>query len=64
MKPMSKNEELNLLDQMIEDTQRALEKDNRDRLYLEAELIQLIDERAELLCPECKAYVERRKVWQ
>jgi len=64
MTPMSKNEELNLLDQMIEDTQRALEKDSKDRLFLEAELLQLIEERAELLCPECKAYVERRKVWQ
>ena len=62
MKPMSKNEELNLIDQMIEDTQRALEKGNSDRLYLEAELMQLIDEREELLCPECKMYTERRKV--
>lgn len=62
MKAMCKEEELNLIDQMIQDTQRELQKGNSDRIYLESELIQLLDEREELIFSECKVYVERRVI--
>lgn len=53
MKALDKKNELILLNRMIAATKRELNKGNRDRLYLESELSQLIEEKIALLYPFC-----------
>ena len=51
MNTMSVKEEIIILKEMIKETEKKLEEDNPDRLYLEAELNQLKAEYLELLWP-------------